>query len=74
MFLFYVLTFFKNGDIIQGGTLFKGGHYLRKYGMTQDLSVFMYFAKRRQFYMYQKFENCNLTLLNQWLKLVKINI
>ena len=32
MFLFYVLTFFKKGDIIQGGTLFKGGHYLRKYG------------------------------------------
>ena len=33
MFLFYVLTFFKKGGIIQGGTLFKGGHYLRKYGM-----------------------------------------
>ena len=32
MFLFYVLTFFKKGDIIQGGTLFMGGHYLRKYG------------------------------------------
>ena len=32
MFLFYVLSFFKNGDIIQGGTLFKGGHYLRRYG------------------------------------------
>ena len=33
MFLFNVPTFFKKGDIIQGGTLFKGGHYLRKYGM-----------------------------------------
>ena len=33
MFLFYVLSFFKKGDTIQGGTLFKGGHYLRKYGM-----------------------------------------
>ena len=33
MFLFYVLSFFKNEDIIQGGTLFKGGHQLRKYGM-----------------------------------------
>ena len=26
MFLFYVLSFFKKGDIIQGGTLLKGGH------------------------------------------------
>ena len=33
MFLFYVLSFFKSGDTIQGGTLYKGGHYLRKYGM-----------------------------------------
>ena len=33
MSLFYVLSFFKKGDTIQGGTLFKGGHYLRKYGM-----------------------------------------
>jgi hypothetical protein len=24
--------FFKKGDTIQGGTSFKGGHYLRKYG------------------------------------------
>ena len=32
MFHFYVLSFFKKGDNIQGGTLFKGGHYLRKYG------------------------------------------
>ena len=32
MFLFYVLSFFKKGDTIQGETLFKGGHYLRKYG------------------------------------------
>ena len=32
---FYVLSFFKKGDTIQGGgrTLFKGGRYLRKYGM-----------------------------------------
>ena len=44
MFLFYVLNFFKKGDTIQGGhysrgdtiqgwTLFKVGHYLRKYGI-----------------------------------------
>ena len=26
MFLSYVLSFFKKGDTIQGGTLFKGGH------------------------------------------------
>ena len=31
MFLFYVLSIFKKGDNIQGGTLFKGGQYLRKY-------------------------------------------
>ena len=37
MFLFYVLGFFKNGDTIQGGTLFKGGHYLRKYGILNGL-------------------------------------
>ena len=29
----YLLNFFKKGDIIQGGTTFKGGHYLRKYGI-----------------------------------------
>ena len=33
MFLFYVLSFFKKGDTNQGRTLFKGGHYLRKYGI-----------------------------------------
>ena len=32
-FNFYVLSFFKKEDTIQGGTLFKGGHYLRKYGI-----------------------------------------
>ena len=32
MFRFYVLSFFKIGDTIQGGTLFKGEHYLRKCG------------------------------------------
>ena len=26
-------AFSKKGDTIQGGTLFKGGHHLRKYGM-----------------------------------------
>ena len=40
MFLFNVLTFFKIGDIIQGGTFFKGGHYLRKYGSL--LNAFMF--------------------------------
>ena len=33
MFLLYVLSFFRKGDTIQGGTLFKGGQYLRKYGI-----------------------------------------
>ena len=37
MFLFYVLCFFKKGDTIQGGTLFKGGHYLGKYGIFKPL-------------------------------------
>ena len=36
MFLFYVLSFFKKGDTIQGDKLFKGGHYLRKYGKCND--------------------------------------
>ena len=49
MLLFYVLSFFKKGGTIQGGTLSKGGggHYLRKYGIggegevpNQTLSIF----------------------------------
>ena len=44
MFLFYVLSFFKKGDTIQGGTLFKGGHYLRKYGKVKSLSENLIFA------------------------------
>ena len=44
MFLFYVLSFFKKGDTIQGGTLFKGGHYLRKYGI-QNIKVMFRVAK-----------------------------
>ena len=35
MFLFYVLSFYKIGDTIHRGTLFKGGHYLRKYGILK---------------------------------------
>ena len=35
MFLFYVPSFFKKGDTIQEGTLLKGGHCLRKYGIYQ---------------------------------------
>ena len=30
------VPFFKKGDTIQGGTLFKGGHYLRKYGTSKN--------------------------------------
>jgi len=44
MFLFYVLNFFKSEDIIQGGTLFKGGHWLRKYG-KYILSIHTYFLR-----------------------------
>ena len=41
MFLFYVLSFFKKGDTIQGGgSLFKGGHYLRKYGMCTKRTIY----------------------------------
>ena len=39
MFLFYVLSLFKKGDTIQGGSLFKGGHYLRKYGISVLIDV-----------------------------------
>ena len=46
MFHFYVLTFFKKGDIIQGGTLFKGGHYLRKYGIYE----FHHFSNKVPFF------------------------
>ena len=35
MFPFYVLSFFKKGDSIQGGTLVKGGNNLRKYGIRE---------------------------------------
>ena len=38
MFLFFVLSLFKKGDTIQGGTLFKRGNYLRKYGMLKIAS------------------------------------
>ena len=37
MFPFYVLSFSKKGDTIQGGTLFKGGHYLRKYSIQRPM-------------------------------------
>ena len=40
MLLFYILSFFKKGDTIQGGTLFKGRHYLRKYGISNILHTF----------------------------------
>ena len=37
-----VLSFFEKGDTIQGGSFFKGGHYLRKYGnqLTKQSKVF----------------------------------
>ena len=50
MFLFYVLSFFKKGDTIQGGTLFKGGHYLRNYGiygifLPKSKKIYLVFQK-----------------------------
>ena len=41
MFLFFVLSFSKKGDTIQGWTLFKGGHYLRKYS-TQNIRRYQF--------------------------------
>ena len=42
-FKFYVLNvppiFWKRGDIIQGRTLYKGGHYLRKYGISKKVEI-----------------------------------
>ena len=46
MFLFYVLSFFKKGDTIQGGTLLRGGHYLRKYGILH-MSGKLHYIKSR---------------------------
>ena len=42
MFLFYVISFFKEGNFIQEGTLFKGVYYLRKYGIQIFKIVFMH--------------------------------
>ena len=44
MFFFYVLSFFKKGDTIQGGTLFKGGYYLRKYGIHITMEMAFLFS------------------------------
>ena len=49
----YILSFFKKGDTIQGGTLFKGEHYLRKYGICLDLSSFLL----KFFFYYKKIVN-----------------
>ena len=36
MFLFYVLSFFKKGDTIQGGTLFREIRYIYIYSMRRQ--------------------------------------
>ena len=46
MFFFYVLSFVKKGDTIQEGTLFKGGHYLRKNG-SQECTANLYLIEVR---------------------------
>ena len=50
MFLFYVISFFKKGGTIQRGTIFKGGHYLRKCGM-----YFMYVFCKKEILAKTKF-------------------
>ena len=67
MFLFCVLSFFKKGDSIQGETLFKGEHYLRKYGIIesrneiaadqkkssmQEATSLHYFSKRKIYFRF----------------------
>ena len=60
MFLFYVLSFFKNGDTIQGGTLFKGGHYLRKYGICNKIFLpYQCLIDKSLFFHYKVFTNEN---------------
>ena len=46
MFLFYVISFFKTGDTIQGGTLFKGGQYLGKYGKWNFIERLLKMSKK----------------------------
>ena len=40
MLFFYVLSFFKNGDTIQGGTLFKEIRYFSKMPFKNDVGMF----------------------------------
>ena len=52
MFLFYVLSFFKKEDTIQGGKLFKGGHYSSRdiiYGnMVFNMKIGIYLKEKRE--------------------------
>ena len=52
MFLFYVLSFFKKGETIQGGTLFKGGQYLKKYGIC----TLIFISFKHELIQFQKFK------------------
>ena len=45
MFIFYVLSFFKKGNTNQGGTLYKVGHNLRKYGKLFSALLLLNLAK-----------------------------
>ena len=74
MFLFYVLSFFKKGDIIQGRKLFKGGHYLRKYGICilhnvidtyttyKDITISVCDKEIVSLILYMRGLSCNSTL------------
>ena len=56
MFLFYVLSFFKKGDTIQGG------HYLRKYGTYLDTALYnlLYVI---YYYLYVPFQHVSFVSL-----------
>ena len=75
MFLFYVLSFFKKWDTIQGGTLFKGGHYLRKYGkyMNQILPDFDLFESTKVDILHKYYVSTICHVTHHDLSIVAIN-
>ena len=44
----------KKGDTIQGRTLYKEGHYLRKYGTCWHLSTFIHTEKWKEIVILEK--------------------
>ena len=74
MFLFYVLSFFKKEDTIQGGTLFKGRHYLRKYGIYYKNGKNGKWILLQSQYCKLRIANCKLHLANFIQKACQRNI